>query len=308
MNARHMPPLTALRAFEAAARHLSFKHAAAELSLTPTAISHQIRQLEDHLGVRLFVRGTRRVDLTPAGQALFPALRDGFDAIAHAVQIVRPRTQPRALVLSTTMAFASRWLLQRLARFAADHPDIALHLHTSDEPVDLQGGAAQLAVRYGPGSYPGLKCVPLLPSRFAPVCAPGLGVCDPEDLARAPLIGFEWFRRDAATPDWPLWFERAGRAALPRQLHFSDEVHAIQAAIAGQGVALINLALVADELRTEMLRQPFGPELPGYGFHLAWSEGWDADPDIAAVRAWLLDEAARSLRSDLGAPVSPRPR
>lgn len=300
MNARRLPPLTALRAFEAAARHLSFKHAAAELSLTPTAISHQVRQLEDLLGVRLFVRGTRRVDLTPAGQALFPALRDGFDAIARAVQVVRPRTQPRALVLSTTMAFASRWLLQRLARFAADHPDIALHLHTSDEPVDLQGGAAQLAVRYGPGSYPGMKCVPLLPSRFAPVCASGLRVRDPEDLARVPLIGFEWFRRDAATPDWPLWFERAGCAALPRQLHFSDEVHAIQAAIAGQGVALINLALVADELRTQMLCQPFGPELPGHSFHLVWPEAWEVDPDIAKVRAWLLDEAAVSRGSVLG--------
>lgn len=300
MNARRLPPLTALRAFEAAARHLSFKHAAAELSLTPTAISHQVRQLEDLLGVRLFVRGTRRVDLTPAGQALFPALRDGFDAIARAVQVVRPRTQPRALVLSTTMAFASRWLLQRLARFAADHPDIALHLHTSDEPVDLQGGAAQLAVRYGPGSYPGMKCVPLLPSRFAPVCASGLRVRDPEDLARVPLIGFEWFRRDAATPDWPLWFERAGCAALPRQLHFSDEVHAIQAAIAGQGVALINLALVADELRTQMLCQPFGPELSGHGFHLVWPEAWEVDPDIAKVRAWLLDEAAVSRGSVLG--------
>lgn len=292
MNARRLPPLTALRAFEAAARHLSFKHAATELSLTPTAISHQVRQLEDHLGVRLFVRGSRRVDLTPAGQSLFPALRDGFDAMARAVQVLQPQTQPRALVLSTTMAFASRWLLQRLARFAATHPGIALHLHTSDEPVDLQGGTAQLAVRYGRGSYPGLNCVPLLPSRFAPVCAPASGVRDVEDLAGVPLIGFEWFRRDATTPDWPLWFERAGRAPLPRQLHFSDEVHAIQAAIAGQGVALINLALVADELHTGTLRQPFGPELAGHGFHLAWTQAQDADPDIALVRAWLLDEAA----------------
>lgn len=292
MNARRLPPLTALRAFEAAARHLSFKHAATELSLTPTAISHQVRQLEEHLGVRLFARGTRRVDLTPAGQSLFPALRDGLDAIARAVQVVRPRTQPRALVLSTTMAFASRWLLQRLARFAATHPDIALHLHTSDEPIDLQGGAAQLAVRYGPGSYPGLNCVPLLPSRFAPVCAFGLHVREVEDLARVPLIGFEWFRRDAGTPDWPLWFERAGCAPLTRQLQFSDEVHAIQAAIAGQGVALVNLALVADELRTGTLCQPLAPELPGHAFHLAWAEAHDADPEIALVRAWLLDEAS----------------
>lgn len=291
MNARRLPPLTALRAFEAAARHLSFKHAANELSLTPTAISHQVRQLEDHLGVRLFARGARRVDLTPAGQGLFAALRDGFDAMARAVDAVRPGTQPRALVLSTTMAFASRWLLQRLPRFAQAHPGIALHLHTSDEPVDLQAGAAQLAIRYGPASYPGLDCEPLLSSNFAPVCAPALGVRTPKDLRRVPLIGFEWFRRDATTPDWPLWFERAGDPPLPRQLQFSDEVHAIQAAIAGQGVALVNLALVAEELRQGLLCQPFGPTLAGHGFHIAWARARDADPDIAAVRAWLLDEA-----------------
>ncbi|MDR0181921.1 LysR substrate-binding domain-containing protein [Lysobacter arvi] len=291
MSARRLPPLTALRAFEAAARHLSFKHAANELSLTPTAISHQVRQLEDHLGVRLFARGARRVDLTPAGQELSTALRNSFDAMARAVEAVRPGTKRRALVLSTTMAFASRWLLQRLPRFAQAHPDIALHLHTSDEPVDLQSGAAQLAIRYGPPGYPGLNCVPLLASRFAPVCAPVLGVRDRDDLHRVPLIGFDWFRRDANTPDWPLWFERTGLAPLPRQLRFSDEVHAIQAALAGQGVALVNLALVAEELRLGMLCQPFGPVLAGHGFHIAWAQARDDDPGVAAVRAWLLEEA-----------------
>ena len=291
MSARRLPPLTALRAFEAAARHLSFKHAAHELSLSPTAISHQVRQLEDHLGVRLFERGARRVDLPPAGQGLFTALRIGLDAMARAVDAVRPATQPRVLVLSTTMAFASRWLLQRLARFAQAHPDIALHLHTSDEPVDLQAGAAQLAIRYGPASYPGLECVPLLASCFAPACAPSLRFPDPNDLKRIPLIGFDWFRRDADTPDWPLWFERAGCPPVPRQLRFSDEVHAIQAAMAGQGVALVNLALVADELRQGLLCQPFGPELAGHGFHIAWAQAGAGDAGIATVRAWLLDEA-----------------
>lgn len=291
MDARQLPPLTALRAFEAAARHLSFKHAAAELSLTPTAISHQIRQLEDRLGARLFVRGTRRVDLTEAGQSLYPSLRDGFDAIARALLAVRPSARPRALVLSTTVAFASRWLLPRLAGFAARQHGIALHLHTSDEVVDLAGGAAQLAIRYGHGRYPGLRSVPLLPSRFALVCAPRLDVHGPDDLARVPLIGFEWRRREADTPDWPLWFERAGRSPLERQLQFSDEGHAIQAAIAGQGVALVNLTLVADELHAGLLCQPFGPQLEGLGFHLVWAVGNDTDPDIAAVHAWLLDEA-----------------
>lgn len=297
MAARRLPPLAALRAFEAAARHLSFRAAAAELSLTPTAISHQVRQLEERLGVLLFVRGTRRVDLTPAGQSLFPALRDGFDGMARAVQAVQPQSGPRALVLTTTMAFASRWLLPRLARFAASHPDIALHLHTSDEPVDLSGGAAQLAIRYGAGHYAGLDEAPLLRSRFAPVCAPALGVREPGDLGRIPLIGFEWFRRDASTPDWPLWFQRARRRPVARQLHFSDEVHAIQAAIAGQGIALVNLALVADELAAGLLHTPFGPELAGHDFRLVWLQANTADAAIAQVRDWLAAEAAASQRT-----------
>jgi LysR family glycine cleavage system transcriptional activator len=291
MSARRLPPLTALQAFEAAARHLSFKHAAAELSLTPTAISHQVRRLEERLGVRLFVRGTRRVDLTPAGQALYPALRHGFDTMAAALEAVSPRTGPRSVVVSTTMAFAARWLLPRLDRFASIRPDIALQLHTSDAPVDLQGGAAQLAIRYGGGRPAGLESMPLLPSRFAPVCAPGVKVRSPGDLTGVALIGFHWLRREADTPDWPLWFERAGVAALPRQLEFSDEVNAIQAAVAGQGVALVNLAMVAGELASGMLVQPFGPELPGQPFQLVWAAAGGLHPDAAAVRDWLLDEA-----------------
>lgn len=290
--ARHrLPPLTALQAFEAAARHLSFKHAAVELSLTPTAISHQVRRLEEHLGVRLFVRGTRRVDLTAAGQGLYPALRQGFDAMAGAVELILDRERPRSVVLSTTMAFAARWLLPRLAGFAEARPDIALQLHTSDQPVDLHAGVAQLAVRYGSGPVAGLRSVHLLTSRFAPVCAPGLPVRSRKDLAAVPLIGFRWFRRDARTPDWPLWFERAGMAPLARQLEFSDEVNAIQAAVAGQGVALVNLAMVADELATGILIQPCGPELPGHDFRVVWPEGTDLSAEAAVVRDWLVAEA-----------------
>jgi LysR family glycine cleavage system transcriptional activator len=283
--------LTALQAFEAAARHLSFKHAAAELSLTPTAISHQVRRLEERLGTRLFVRGTRRVDLTPAGQALYAVLRHGFDAMARAVESLAPDARQRSVVLSTTMAFAARWLMPRLARFADAHPGIALQLHTSDEPVDLHGGVAQLAIRYGPGRATGLESVPLLASRFAPVCAPRLPVRSPEDLVSVPLIGYRWLRRDADTPDWPLWLERAGLPQLPRQLGFSDEANAIQAAIAGQGVALVNLAMVADALEGGLLHQPFGPVLPGHAFHVAWARTAELQPEVAAVRDWLVAEA-----------------
>jgi len=303
MGARGLPPLTALQAFEAAARHLSFKHAAAELSLTPTAISHQVRRLEERLGVRLFVRGARRVDLTPAGQGLYPALRQGFDAMARAVEAVSPGSPQRGVVLSTTMAFAARWLLPRLARFAEVHPDITLQLHTSDRPVDLHGGVAQLAIRYGPDRAAGLVSVRLLESRFAPVCAPRLPMRSPEDLARVPLIGFHWFRREAGTPDWPLWFDRAGIAPVARQLEFSDEVNAIQAAVAGQGVAMVNLAMVAEELATGMLCQPFGPELPGHAFHVVWPETDDLHPDVAAVRDWLVAEVGEAGRGKAGVPA-----
>lgn len=302
MAARRLPPLTALQAFEAAARHLSFKHAAAELSLTPTAISHQVRNLEERLGVRLFVRGARRVDLTPAGQSLYPALRQGFDAMAGAVESVAAGSRARSVVVSTTMAFAARWLLPRLARFAIDHPDIALQLHTSDQPVDLHAGVAQLAIRYGASRAPGLASVPLLASHFSPVCAPRLPVRTPADLATVPLIGFRWFRRDATTPDWPLWFDRAGVVPVPRQLEFSDEVNAIQAAVAGQGVALVNVAMVRDALADGLLRRPFGPELPGHPFHVVWPEAAPLDPDVVAVRDWLLAAALPGAEDAAGNP------
>lgn len=291
IDPRDLAALDALRAFEAAARHMSFKRAAAELALTPTAVSHRIRLLERRLGVRLFERRPRRVDLTAAGQGLYPALHLGFAAIARAVRTLRDTRAGEPRILSAPLAFASRWLLPRLARFAAAHPQTALHLHTSDVPADLQGGAAHLAVRYGPAPGPGLDSVPLLDSRFAPVCAPGCLPRGARDFGEAALIGFEWQRRDAATPDWPLWFERAGRPPRPVSLQFSDEGHAVQAAIAGHGVALLNLALVADELREGLLQRPFGPELPGHPFRLVWPQALAADAGVCAIRDWLLDEA-----------------
>lgn len=288
-----LPPLSSLRFFEAAGRHLSFKLAAAELNVTPSAVSHGIVGLEQALGIELFVREPRRLSLTPEGADYLPYVAEALSLIAIGTQRLPHHRGRRAITVSCAPTFASRWLLPRLARFAEAHPDIALHLHTSDAPVDLQGGDAQLAIRYGRGRAPGLHGEPLLPSRFAPVCAPALRMRGHGDLARVPLIGFDWFRREAATPDWPLWFARAGFAPLPCRLRFADEVHAIQAAIAGQGVALVNLALVADALDAGLLCQPFGPELPGHDFQLAWAEARDADPDLAVVRAWLLEEARR---------------
>lgn len=300
---RDLPPLTSLRAFEAAARHLSFKRAADELAVTPTAISHQIRQLEDHVGVSLFERRVRRVVLTSAGQSLYPALREGFDALARGVEALRRAPERSTVTLSATVAFTARWLLPRVASFREACPGLDLGLHASDEPVDLRAGAADLAIRYGRGHYPGLRSELLLKDAFAPVCSPRLGVREPADLARHPLLRFEWRRVDDDTPTWPRWFARAGRPyrKAAGELVFSDESHAIQAAIAGHGIALVSLVLVAEELASGALVQPFGPVLDGFAYHLVHAGGGRDAERLASVRRWLLAES-KAFTASLSTP------
>jgi len=295
MDKRRLPPLAALRAFEAAARRLSFRAAAGELSLTPTAISHQIRHLEEWLGLALFERLPRRVRLTPAGERLFPAVRDGFDGIARAVAALRAGRDHPAVTLSTTRGFAARWLLPRLPALSAAVPDADLHLHATDAPAELRPGAADLAIRYGPGPFPGLDATPLLPGLFLPVGSPALRASAPVDPSRWPRLHFEWRLRDADTPDWPRWFRALGQPPPPPagELTFSDEAHAIQAAVAGQGVALASLALVADAIADGMLAVFPGPVLPGHAFHLLRAPHAASDPAAGRVAAWLLEEAAR---------------
>jgi LysR family glycine cleavage system transcriptional activator len=290
---RDLPPLTALRAFEAAARHLSFKRAADELAVTPTAISHQIRQLEEWVGTRLFERRVRRVVLTAAGQALYPAMRKGFDVLARGVESLRRAPERHVVTLSATVAFTARWLLPRVASFREAAPGLDLRLHASDEPVDLRAGAADVAIRYGRGVYPGLRSDLLLKDRFAPVCSPRLGVRAPADLSRHPLLRFEWRRVDDDTPTWARWFARAGQRYRKAggELVFSDESHAIQAAIAGHGIALASLVLVAEELASGALVQPFGPVLDGFAYHVVHAEGPRESERVASVRRWLLTEA-----------------
>jgi LysR family transcriptional regulator, glycine cleavage system transcriptional activator len=289
---RHLPPLAALRAFEAAARHLSFKRAAAELAVTPTAISHQIRLLEDTLGLKLFERRPRLLLLTPEGQRLYPVLRDGFDAFARAMASLNTRRSRTVVTLSATRAFTSRWLVPRTTSFAAAHPGMDLRLHAADEPVDFRGATVDVAIRYGRGSFPGLKAEELFRDEFAPVASPHLGLREPGDLRRQTLIHFEWYRADSETPIWSRWLARAGMRDLePRaELTFTDESHAIQAAIAGQGVALLDLMLIADELASGALVQPFGPVLPGYRCFLVYPEAATGSDGIAAVRSWLRSE------------------
>jgi len=285
---RRRLPLGALRAFEAAARLESFRQAADELGVTPTAISHRIRELEETLGLKLFDRQVRRVSLTLSGKRLFPVLRDGFDAFAEALLGLKPDNGEAAVTVSALVAFAARRLLPRIAEFRRAHPDLQLRLHASDDPVDLRSGAADLAIRYGYGPFPGLVAEPLFVESFAPVCSPNLHLAMPGDLRGQTLLHAEWRHPAADTPTWARWAQAAGLPDLdttPR-LAFTDDSQAIQAAVAGQGVAMASLGLVQDELASGLLVQPFGPVIPGRPYHLLRLP--TASSAVMAVHDWLL--------------------
>jgi LysR family glycine cleavage system transcriptional activator len=304
---RKLPPLATLRAFEAAARHLSFKRAADELAVTPTAVSHQIRLLEETLGQKLFERHTRRVIMTSAAQTLYTPLRDSFDAIAQAVERVSANKAASTVTLTATTVFTSKWLALRVASFRQRFPGINLRLLASEDVIDLRTGAAEIAVRYGAGTYPGCSSRLLFQEMFAPVCSPHLNVRSLSDLESHDLIHSEWRQLDESTPTWPRWYAKAG---LPYQrlgsdIVFTDETHAIQAAVAGQGIALAAVTLVSDELTAGNLSVPFGPMLAGRGYYLVVPDNHLDDGNVEAVRDWLPGEAARFVGSKSGGMVSP---
>jgi LysR family glycine cleavage system transcriptional activator len=299
---RKLPPLATLRAFEAAARHLSFKRAADELAVTPTAISHQIRLLEETLGQKLFERRTRRVIMTSAAQTLYTPLRDSFDAIAQAVERVSAIKATSTVTLTATTVFTSKWLAPRVASFREQFPGVNLRLLASEDVIDFRTGAADIAVRYGAGTYPGCRSKLLFQEMFAPVCSPHLNVRAPTDLENHALIHSEWRQLDESTPTWSRWYAKAG---LPYQrlgsdIVFTDETHAIQAAVAGQGIALAGVTLVAHELTAGNLSVPFGPMLAGRGFYLVIPDNHLGNGNVEAVREWLTGEAARFVGSKSG--------
>ncbi len=285
---RRLPSLSALRSFEAAARLLSFKLAAEELSVSATSISHQVRALEAALQVRLFLRKTRAVELTPEGRILLQATGSGFDAIAAGVERLR-REQRRTVTLSTTPSFAARWLVPRLAAFSAAHPDITLNVQASNQPLHLAGGAADLAVRGGSGHFAGLRSQRLMQAGFAPVASPRLKLRKPSDVARHPLIHFDWQRSFRGALTWDKWARAAG---VPLDtsggLRFSEESHAVQAAVAGQGVVLTAVPLVREEIGMGLLEAPVGPVLGGFDFYVVRPEDDDPREEVLAVERWLL--------------------
>ena len=307
-----LPPLTAMRAFEAASRHLSFKRAAEELHVTPAAISQQIKALEDYLGIPLFRRLTRALEITPQGSAMLPKIREGFDCFAAAVESAR-RPCDGGLTVTAPPSFATRWLLPRLPRFAALHPEISLRLSSSndavdrrgansfveDEQADLRAAASTVAIRYGTGKYPGFRVERILAPDWVPVCSPHLATEDkplrqPEDLARHVLIHDETVDVEGRQPDWREWLSQAGASGVnpDRGPHFSNAVLAVEAALDGQGVALALRPLVEADIAAGRLILPFERSVPSpYAYFLVMRKVVADRESAAAFRNWLLAEA-----------------
>ncbi|REC95235.1 LysR substrate-binding domain-containing protein [Kushneria indalinina] len=290
MSARRLPSLSALRAFEAAARHESAKQAALELSVTATAISHQVRGLEEALGIALFIRRPRQLELTPQGRELQKVLESSFDNISQTIERLSALPARRSITLSTTPVVAVRWLLPWVYRLRESHPDIDLRLHASHEPVALDGVTADLAIRHGDGRWPGMVAEKLFNTTLMPACSPGLAQQAGEDVSRYPLIHFRPQGIFISPMDWPGYQKFAGLAELniDAGLAFSDENHAISAAVGGQGVMLMSRQLIEDELAEGRLVQPFGPELEDRAFFLVYPESRRNDPTILAIRDWVM--------------------
>ena len=286
--------MPAIRVFEAAARHLSFTRAAAELGMTQAAVSYQIRLLEDRVGTPLFRRMTRKVALTDTGARLAPAVTEALARLAGAFAAIVDQSDG-TLAVTTVHTLASNWLVPRLGRFQLAHPGIAVRLDTSHKSVDLTRGEHDIGIRYGMGVWPGLAAHRLMPVEFTPLCSPAFreragGLKHPRDLLGQPLF---WDVDDW----WPRWFAAAGEI-VPRSiaddgLRLESQHLMGQAARAGQGVALLNPLLFAEELATGQLVQPFAvlAREPG-AFYIVHLESRAAEPKIAAFRDWLLAERA----------------
>ena len=296
---RKLPPLRALHAFEAAARHHSFAAAANELGVTPTAISHQIRQLEEACGVKLFQRRPRPLLLTSAGARLYPALRNGFDALATAMALLAVDDAQTPLRVTSPNAFASKWLVPRLPKWREENPTVALEIIGTDAVLDVRAGATDVAIRHTRKPPLDLMAHEVFRDTFVPVCSPRLleqhgPIERAADLQRFPLIHYYWINSDPEAPTWRQWLAVA-RSIDPDfnplekawDLSFSEELHAIDAVIGGQGVAICSDVVVSNELRSGQLVKAHPLALPGYGFYLVSMPHSPQAPVIEAFSTWM---------------------
>ena len=291
-----LPPLDHLRAFEAAARHLSFKEAANELSVTPAAIGQRIRALESHLKLSLFTRMTRKVVLTNDGEELMSAVSTGLSTIRQGLTRIQARQHTNTLTISTTNSFTERCLLPRLPEFSTLYPDCDVRIIATDERVDFINDNVDLAIRFGRGDYQNSHSVRLIDDNYIPVCAPdllpGAKIQSPEDLYGYVLINTDWQVERAAMPTWDKWFEMYGfhSPATVRWLTVSIEAHAIRAATNRQGIALAHQLFVEQDLREGRLIQVLDHSFSlksEFSHYLVWPDS--AKSDLAdKFREWAI--------------------
>jgi LysR family glycine cleavage system transcriptional activator len=307
-----LPPLNALRVFEAAARHLSFKEAAAELHITQAAVSHQVKSLEEYLGIELFRREGRGVQLTEAARSSLPKLREGFDALAAAVETIHERSAETELVITAPPVFTARWLMPRLAGFSRRAPDIEVRVVGSSRMVDggaldsaalmsgldLRSEASGVEIHLGAGDYPGFRADRLFSVQMALVASPDLDppLREPADLANHVLLHDDALDLVAHGNAWQKWLAAAGvadRVDGSRGPRFSTNMLSIEAASQKLGVALALRPLVDADIASSRLVEPFSIEVtPGSAYYLVCPEVTADRPAVAAFRAWLLEKAA----------------
>ncbi len=296
-----LPALDALRFFETAARHASFTRAAKELFVTQAAVSHRIQALEAELSVVLFHRLTRRLELTSEGERLAAGVRDGLDRIARAVGDLDKRAEAGPLTVSALPSFVSRWLIPRLPRFQAAHPEIEVRLSAEDQSVDLwAANGADLAIRFGRGNYPGLMSMPLMPDSVTPVCSPALlarhgPISTVDALLDMPLLHDSAADRDDSGSGWKSWLAHVGVMGDDPRLasgpQFSHAHLAIEAALLGQGVALARISLAGDDLLSGRLVRPLPEVAPtAYRYFLVCRSDVAQQRKIACFCAWLIAE------------------
>ncbi len=298
---RPLPPLNALRAFEATARHSSFTRAADELAVTPAALSHQVRGLEEFLGRQLFERRTRSIALTEAGAALYPGLHAAFLQIRQSVDLLDRDAPERILVVSAPPGFTAKWLAPRLYRFLLANPEIDTRISASKELANFASDGVDLAIRNVRGSTPGLWSRKLMDIHLLPVASPRLlaehgGVSTPEDLRRLPLIHDDMLGRLPGMPTWTEWLAEAGVIGLDlsRGLRFNSPDHALEAAGEGAGVLLAQRELAHDDLRSGRLVAPFDLTLTAERtFQIVCPSGREQRPKVRLFSDWLLGEVER---------------
>ncbi|BBK29600.1 LysR family glycine cleavage system transcriptional activator [Stella humosa] len=290
---RELPPLNALRAFEAAGRLLSFTRAADELAVTQAAVSHQIKSLEEWLGVLLFHRMPRRLALTDAGRELLVSIRDAFDRIEGSVARARRDDGGGPLTVTVVPSFAAKWLVPRLGRFQAEHPDIEVRI-AADTRLSSFDDGVDVAIRAGRGHWPGLVCERLMSEALYPVCSPrllagALPLCEPQDLRHHTLL------HDDFEHDWRMWLHAAGVDGVDwrRGPRFSDSSMVVQAAVEGQGIALARSALAQEDLKAGRLVRPFRIDIASdLAYYIVCPAAHTGRAKVRAFRDWLMREAA----------------